>query len=159
MSAAPERPPIEIGTATPPEREWSAQLMAASEPWITLQRDLDGCRAVLADLPDTTLYVARAGAVPLGFLLLRPRGLAGSPYVAAIAVAPAARGHGIGSRLLDHVAALVSPPARHLFLCVSDFNHDARRLYARHGFVQVGQVDDYLVPGVAELILHKRLRP
>ena len=114
---------------------------------------------MLADAPDTTLFVARAGGLPLGFLLLRPRGLAGSPYIVSIAVAPAARGQGIGTRLMDHVAAAVSPPARHLFLCVSDFNHDARRLYARYGFAQVGAVPDYLVPGIAELILHKRLAP
>lgn len=152
-------PIIEVGHATAPERRWAAGLMAASEPWITLQRDLAGCQAVLADLPDTTLYVARADARPLGFVLLRPRGLAGAPYIVSIAVDPAARGRGIGTRLMDHVIEVVSPPARHLFLCVSDFNAAARRLYERYGFREVGSVSDYLVPGVAELILHKRLAP
>ena len=32
---------IEIGEATTQDREWSARLMAASEPWITLRRGHD----------------------------------------------------------------------------------------------------------------------
>ncbi|MBI3791915.1 MAG: GNAT family N-acetyltransferase [Gemmatimonadetes bacterium] len=159
MSAAPESPPVEIGLATPPERAWCAELMAASEPWRTLGRDRAACAAVVAEAHDTELHVARVGAVPVGFLLLRPRGLAGSPYVVAIAVAERARGRGVGTRLLDHIARHVTPAAKHLFLCVSDFNVDAQRLYARHGFVPVGRLPDYLVPGKDELILQKRLAP
>ncbi len=47
--------------------------------------------------------------------------------------------------------------ARHanLFLCVSDFNDGAQRLYARHGFVEVGRLNDYLVTGHAELLSRK----
>ncbi len=151
--------PIEIGLASSAERAWSAQLMASSEPWVTLKRDLAGCEAVLADLPDTSLYIARSGGVPRGFVLVRPRGLAGAPYIVSIASAADARGLGVGSQLIEFVATHVAPPSRHLFLCVSSFNVAARRLYERLGFVQVGEVPDYIVPGVAELIMHRRLAP
>lgn len=151
--------PLEVGLASPAERAWSAQLMASSEPWVTLKRDIAGCAVVLADLPDTSLYIARSGGMPRGFVLVRPRGLAGAPYIVSIATAADARGMGVGSQLIEFVATQVAPPARHLFLCVSSFNLDARRLYERLGFARVGEVPDYIVPGVAELIMHRRLAP
>ena len=87
---------------------------------------------------------------------LHPTGLAGSPYIASIAVAAETRGQGIGSQLLrfaeGHFAA-----AGHLFLLVSSFNHRAQQLYRRHGYEYVGELKDYLVAGHSELILHKRL--
>ena len=50
--------PIHIEPAEPNDYEWCARLMAASEPWITLQRDFDGCRRVL-NRPGTELFIAR----------------------------------------------------------------------------------------------------
>ena len=92
----------------------------------------------------------------LGFLLLAPHGLAGAPYIAAIAVAEAARGRGIGSQMLDwaeqHFAG-----RRDLFLLVSSFNRRAQELYLRHGYGQVGEIPDFVVAGHSELILRKRL--
>ncbi|MFF7247366.1 GNAT family N-acetyltransferase [Embleya sp. NPDC008237] len=53
-----------------------------------------------------------------------------------IAVDPDRRGLGIGSRLLDEVAALAPElGCRHIRLDVIDVNPRARALYERHGFV------------------------
>jgi ribosomal protein S18 acetylase RimI-like enzyme len=160
--AAEERPSppggdLEIGPATDGEREWAARTMAASEPWRTLGRDLEACRAVVAR-PGTLLHVAREGSAPRGFILLHPRGVASSPYVAAIAVEEAARGRAIGTRLLDFAEALFRPEARHIFLCVSSFNPRARRLYTGRGYEEVGELTDYVVDGASEILMHKWLR-
>lgn len=131
--------------------------MAGSEPWTTLGRGLESCRAACAR-PELELWVARRQPEPLGFVLVHPRGVAGSPYVASIAVAPAARGAGIGRRLLAHVEERFRPQARHLFLCVSSFNDGARRLYEREGFAVVGVLEDYVIDGASEVLMHKWLR-
>jgi [ribosomal protein S18]-alanine N-acetyltransferase len=146
---------------------WCARLMAGSEPWITLGRDLAECRAVLVR-PGTELFVARGLVArdtaspdqprPSGFILVAPYGLAGSPYIASIAVAAEARGRGIGSELLrfaeQHFAG-----REHLFLLVSSFNLRAQQFYRRHGYEFVGELKDYIVKGHSERLLHKGLPP
>lgn len=148
---------IEIGPPEDGDREWAARVMAGSEPWTTLGRGLEACRAVCGR-PELELRVARRRQEALGFVLVHPRGVAGSPYVASIAVAPAARGEGIGRQLLRHVEERFRPEARHLFLCVSSFNDGARRLYEREGFDVVGVLEDYVIDGASEVLMHKWLR-
>jgi ribosomal protein S18 acetylase RimI-like enzyme len=147
----------EITLARPEEYDWAARLMASSEPWLTLGRDLDACIAYLGPHADGELLVARDGEVPLGLAYVRPRGFAGSPYVASIGVAPQYRGAGVGTALLRHVESRYAPPARHVFLLVSSFNDDARRLYQRLGYQPIGDIPDYIVTGSSETIMHKPL--
>ena len=148
---------IEIGLGRDPEREWAARLMAASEPWITLGRGLDACLAACRR-PEHLLFVAREGGEPVGFVLAHPRGVAGSPYVAAVAVAASARGRGVGAQLLEHVAGHFRAEARHLFLFVSSFNAGARRFYETHGWEAVGEVRGLIIDGASEVLMHLRLR-
>lgn len=91
-----------------------------------------------------------------GFILLAPYGLAGSPYVASIAVAAESRGKGIGSQLLRFAEKRFADRG-HIFLLVSSFNQRAQQLYRRHGYEFVGELKNYIVAGHSELILHKRL--
>lgn len=149
--------PIHIGAAVPKDYEWCAQLMASIDPWITLRRDLEGCRAVLTR-PGTELFVARSEVAnpPLGFLLLAPHGLAGSPYIASIGVTPAAQGQKVGSQLMAFAEQRCQGRG-HLFLLVSSFNHRAQQFYRAHGYEFIGELKDYIVPGHSELLLHKRL--
>ena len=147
---------IRIGEATPGERLWCAELMAASEPWITLGRGLEVCRAASVD-PATVVLVARRGGVPVGFIRVHPRGVAGSPYIASIAVAPAERSRGVGADLLSATEERYAGKARYPFLCVSTFNEKARLFYERHGFSPVGVLADYVVDGKDELLMGKRL--
>ncbi len=146
---------IEIGEATAAEREWCARLMASSEPWITLGRSLDVLLPAALD-PAYVVLVARLAGEPCGFIRVHPRGVAGSPYVASVAVAESARGRGVGKALLDAVEARWKG-ARYVFLCVSDFNVRARSLYERHGYRLVGTLPDYVVDGRAELLMARRL--
>ncbi len=149
--------PIQISLAQTADHEWCAGLMASSEPWITLRRDVDASRRVLSR-PGTELFVARdeRGGVPVGFVLVAAYGLAGSPYIASIAVAPASQDHGIGSQLIKFTEQRYRDRA-HLFLLVSSFNPRAQQFYRRHGFEFVGELKDYIVPHHSELIFHKRI--
>ena len=90
---------LEIGEASPGERVWCAELMASSEPWITLRRDLGDCLAACAD-PAYLVLIAHRLSVPCGFIRLHPRGVAGSPYIASVAVAESDRSLGVGASLL-----------------------------------------------------------
>jgi ribosomal protein S18 acetylase RimI-like enzyme len=146
-----------ISEATSDDRLWAARLMATSDPWIRLGRGYQQCLAAVQPQPDTELFVARDAGRPLGFVLLRPRGVAGSPYLQSIAVDPGARGRGVGSALLAFVEQRFRPAHRHLFLCVSSFNDGARRLYQRQGFRKVGEFPDYVIEGASEILMHKRL--
>jgi ribosomal protein S18 acetylase RimI-like enzyme len=150
-------PEAKITPALGPDREWAAQFMVRSEPWTTLKRPIEACRAVLND-PEFQVYVAKVGAERGGFLVLDPRGMAGAPYLKSVAIAPEFRGHGLGTKLMTFAEDLFRPRARHLFLCVSSFNPDAKRLYERLGYGAVGSVQDLALEGASETIMCKKLR-
>jgi [ribosomal protein S18]-alanine N-acetyltransferase len=148
---------FQIRAAEGDDGEWAARLMAASDPWITLGRGLEHCRAA-CQRPECHLFVARAGGERCGFALVNPRGVSGAPYLASIAVAPDWRSRGTGAALLDHCERQAALTSRHFFLCVSSFNARAQAFYARHGYRQVGQFDDYVIDGASELLMYKRVR-
>ena len=147
--------PIRIEPAGEADIEWSAQLMAGSEPWITLRQDLDACRSKLRR-PGSELFIAREGGKRLGFILLFPYGLAGSPYISSVAVEADARGRGLGTRLVEFAEKHYAG-RHHLFLCVSSFNQRAQELYRRLGYERVAEFPDYVVEGHSELLFHKKL--
>jgi len=148
--------PVEISPVQEMEREWAAELMAGSDPWIILGRGLDACRLRCND-PELHLFVARRGGESCGFILIHPHGVAGSPYVASVAVAENHRNQGIGTRLLDFAEELFKGRSRYIFLCVSSFNVRARTLYERLGYSVVGELKDYVIDGASEILMQKRL--
>jgi ribosomal-protein-alanine N-acetyltransferase len=147
---------ISIRPATTDDREWSARLMADSEPWITLGRTLETCR-IICHNPEYLVFLAHRGDTRYGFVLLHRRGVIGSPYLATIAVDEQYRGRGIGARLIRFCEDHFRPHARHMFLCVSSFNPRAKALYERLGYRQVGELPEYLIDGASEYLMHKRL--
>ena len=146
---------IAIDLASDADREWSAKLMATSEPWLTLGRDFTACLA-RCRRPELVALMARRSGARCGFLLLHPTGVAGSPYIAAVATSAEVRGQGVGSALLDAAEAWL-PSARHMFLCVSSFNTRARQLYERRGYRKVGEFPDYVIAGASQVLMHKGL--
>jgi [ribosomal protein S18]-alanine N-acetyltransferase len=147
---------VTIRPASGDDARWAADLMSSSDPWMTLGRGFDACFAACTSRLDY-LEIARAGAERCGFVLVRPAGVAGAPYIVSIAVAPAYRSHGIGTALLAHVERAYEGRSRHLFLCVSSFNPRARAFYERHGFEAVGTLKAFLVETADEILMHKRL--
>ena len=145
-----------IAPARSEDYDWGARLMTSTDPWITFQRDFEGCRATLTR-PGTELFVARdVQGSPLGFVLLAPYGFAASPYIACFAVAAEARGQGVGSQLVQFTEQRYQD-RNHLFLLVSSFNARAQSFYRSHGFNFVAELKDYIVPGYSEFVFHKRL--
>ncbi len=105
-----------------------------------------------------TIFVAEAAGEVLGFLWFVERGAFNrSGYVQLVGVRPGARGQGIGRTLMEYAEAQSAKLARDMFLLVSDFNTDAQRFYEGLGYRQVGRLDDYVLPGIAELVYRKRL--
>ena len=103
------------------------------------------------DASGATVFVAERAGQVLGFVGLVARGAFNrSAYVQLIGVRPGARGGGVGRALMEFAEAHAQ--SRKVFLRVSDFNTDAQRFYARLGYTQVGNLDDYVVKGVSELI-------
>ena len=153
----PENTPLSllIMQARKGEFEWCAQLMAGSEPWLTLGREIQACRAVVRR-PGFELFVAHEADQPVGFILIHPYGCAGSAYIASVAVAPSSRGKGIGAQLLAF-AERRAQGRRFIFLCVSSFNHRAQEFYYRLGYERVGEFPDYVIDGYSEVLLCKRL--
>jgi ribosomal protein S18 acetylase RimI-like enzyme len=93
----------------------------------------------------------------LGFVWYTLRGaFERSGYIPLIGVAPGEYGQGVGKALMDYAEDQVFPQAGELFLLVSDFNEPAQRFYQRRGYIQIGALPDYILPGVSELIYLKR---
>lgn len=80
-----------------------------------------------------------------------------SAYLRLIGILPEFQGQGIGEHLLQAVEAAAAKNVDDIFLLVTDSNTGAQRFYQRQGYRQVGSIPDYVVPGIAEFIFHKRL--
>jgi ribosomal protein S18 acetylase RimI-like enzyme len=104
-----------------------------------------------------TIYVAEQSSVVVGFLWLVERGAFNrSGYVQLIGVRPDVRSGGVGRALMEFAEKQIFAQGRDMFLLVSDFNSDAQKFYRRLGYQKVGQLDDYVILGVSELIFWKK---
>jgi [ribosomal protein S18]-alanine N-acetyltransferase len=133
-----------------------AAMMAASEPWITLGRDVRASMDILRN-PDREIYVAEDGGIA-GFIILNMRG-AFIGYIQTICVAPERRSGKVGSRLVAFAEERIFRETSNVFLCVSSFNPRARALYERLGYELVGELKDYLIEGASELLMRKTRGP
>lgn len=132
-----------------------ARMMAASEPWITLKRGYVESLAIVEGR-EREVHVALENGQLRGFLILNMSG-AFAGYIQTVCVAPEARSRRIGTRLVRFAEARIFRESPNVFLCVSSFNPRARALYRRLGYVQVGDLKDYLVPGHSETIFRKTI--
>lgn len=98
--------------------------------------------ATLAAPGGRLLTLCEAGGGLIGFSLVRA--LAGEAELLLLAIAPAARRRGLGGRmLLTALEDCRQAGASAVFLEVREDNHPARRLYWRHGFVEIGRRPGY----------------
>jgi ribosomal protein S18 acetylase RimI-like enzyme len=139
------------------EAEACARMMAETEPWITLRRDYEACLRLMLD-ETRERYVAYRGADLAGLLVLNVKG-AFVGYIQTVCAAPEFRGAGVGTALVAFAEERIFRDFRNVFICVSDFNPGARRLYERLGYRLVGELVDYLVIGHSELLLRKTRGP
>ncbi len=134
-----------------------ARLMSTSEPWITLCRNYDLCLKSLTD-PAREVYVALFGGEIVGFMILQMRGRF-IGFIQTVAVKPEWRNNGIGSRLLKFAEDRIFRVTPNVFLCVSSFNPEAQKLYARLGYQVIGELKDFIVSGHSEILLRKTIGP
>ncbi len=134
-----------------------ARLMAGTEPWITLKRTAHDIRVIIED-PTSELHVARDHEGMIGFAIIKMKG-AFTGYIQSIVMKPEYRGHGIGARFIGYLERRILAEHPNVFICVSSFNPDARRLYERLGYEAIGELRDYIVRGHAEILMRKTVAP
>lgn len=133
-------------------------MMSSSEPWITLGRGYEACLRVTRDARHER-YVADAGGLIAGFLILDMEAGPFAGYLQTVCVAPWTRATGVGTDLVRFAETRIFREHPNVFLCVSSFNTGARRLYERLGYTIVGELTDFLVKGHSELLLRKTTGP
>lgn len=144
--------------------------------------DVDACAAIMSGLPlwreygvtfrearDTfaaalggaaQVEVADDGGRILGFVEYLVRGTLGhSGYVWAIGVAADAQERGVGGRLMDAAEASIFKAGPNVFLLVNASNAGAQRFYERRGYRRIGEITDYVRPGLTEILYRKTQGP
>jgi ribosomal protein S18 acetylase RimI-like enzyme len=134
-----------------------AKLMHESEPFVTLNFELDRCKvAVRGDYKET--YLALYDGEFAGFVVLQLTGVLRG-YIQTICLKPEFRNKGIGTALLKFSEERLLKISPNVFMCVSSFNYDAQKLYRRLGFEQVGVLTNHIVTGYDEYLLRKTTGP
>jgi ribosomal-protein-alanine N-acetyltransferase len=142
---------------TEAEARACAQLMATSEPWLTLGRSFEASLKIVQD-STREVYLARDGEEIVGFVILCMTG-AFVGYIQTICIHQDRRGQGLGSSLVAFAEERILRESPNVFMCVSSFNDGARRLYQRLGYQVVGELTDYIVRGHSEILLRKTSGP
>jgi ribosomal protein S18 acetylase RimI-like enzyme len=139
------------------DQNWCAELMASSEPWISLKRTYEDGQ-ILMRVTDGGMeaYIARIGKERLGFIVIKMAG-AFVGYIQIVAVAESSRGMGIGNQMMDFVEKRIFGVSPNAFICVSDFNEKALKLYESRGYQLLGKLENYLEIGFTELLLRKTI--
>ena len=134
-----------------------AELMAASEPWITLRRADSDIMGIIDD-ETSEAYVAMSHGEIIGFAIIKMRG-AFVGYIQSIVISPRYRGCGVGTRFMEFLEHRILSERPNVFICVSSFNDDAKRLYERLGYETIGRLKDYIVKGHDEILMRKSIAP
>ena len=132
------------------------RLILGSEPWISLQYDESDVRAIVRSAARDNLLVARTGEDIAGFALSTSGILLGE-YLKILVVAAPHRARGVGRKLMEALEQRAFRSWPNVYLCVSDFNVDARQFYRRLGYEEVGVLKDLLIPGKHEVLMRKSL--
>jgi [ribosomal protein S18]-alanine N-acetyltransferase len=136
-----------------------ADIMASTDPWLTYGRTRDNTFLTVSN-PQAESYAAvAADREVVGVVVIALRVPLISGYICGLAVKPAHRNRGIGSRLLRAAEARIFRESPNVFLCVTSFNTKAQRLYARLGYLKIGEITDFAIPGAHEHLLRKTLGP
>ena len=135
-----------------------ADIMASTEPWITLGSTRDMTHRHVSN-PLAEAYIALAGEEVVGVIVLAINVPLIKGYISGLAVKPPWRNRGIGARLLAHAEQRIFGDSPNVFLCVSSFNPDAQRFYLRRGYEQVGELKDFTLAGASELLMRKTIGP
>jgi len=97
---------------------------------------------------------------PIGVMVYLMNGMYGGyPYLELLGVRQDCRGQGVGGQLVDYFFDLCRKAGyKKCFICVSDFNVRAKKLYESKGFKPVVLIPDLLKNGIAEWTLMKDIQ-
>lgn len=113
---------------------------------------------ILESIAKEELYTYSKGGKVIAFMRVDPVGMFSKfPLLRCISVNPDYRNLGIGKTLLDYYENLCVGKSTKVFLCVSDFNSKARKLYIESGYTEVGKIKGLYKAGVTEFLLCKTL--
>lgn len=123
-----------------------------SDPWSAL-----GFSELLAG-PFGFGLVAETDRTVVGYLI--GRAISGEGEILNVAVAPEARRHGLGTRLLDAaLERLVEREVRQVFLEVRVTNTAAQAMYLRRGFLELGRRRAYYRHPVEDALVLRLILP
>lgn len=134
-----------------------AEIIAASEPWITLGMDKDHVIGTFND-PWNEVYAAFIKDEIVGIIVLQTKG-AFSGYLKSIAVKPEWRGKKLGAKMMAFIEKEIFSTCTNLFLCVSSFNTEAQKFYLKLGYEKIGVLNNYLLEGHDEILMRKTTGP
>lgn len=135
------------------EAEQCADMLVTTEPWITLELTRDQALARFSDSRVETFAIRDDRGVT-AFVILNMQGLLAG-YIQTVCVRSDRRGQGLGSALIRWAEDRIFRDSPNVFICVSSFNKEARRLYERLGFEVIGVLRGFVVAGHDELLLRK----
>jgi ribosomal-protein-alanine N-acetyltransferase len=138
---------------TQDEAQFCAEMMASSEPWVTLGRDYDSSlKSISASTKE--VYLAVEGDEIKGFVILVFEGVIVG-YIQSICVSPQYRGKRIGRQLISFAEKRLFNYFPNVFIFVSSFNLGAQKLYRKLGYEKVGEIPDFIIPGESEILFRK----
>ena len=130
-----------------------AQMMAASDPWITLGMNYEQCLPSF-DGPCKEIYVTEYENKIAGFVILQICGTF-KGYIQTICISEELRGKGLGKKLLQFCEERILKISPNIFICASSFNKGAIKLYNEFGFKLIGELENFVKEGFTELLLRK----
>jgi len=139
------------------DAQWAATTMVASEPWITLGTGFERSLKLLSN-DERERYLAIMSGEPAGFLVVAMQG-AFVGYIQLLGVADRFRAKGVGRALIEFAEQRIFRETPNVFICVSDFNGEAQRFYAKLGYQRVGELKDFIIEGHSEILLRKTIGP
>jgi ribosomal protein S18 acetylase RimI-like enzyme len=146
------------GDPTPEQLRECAEMMAATDPWVTLRRPVEQCLSAISH-EDAKALLATEDDKVVGFLIYNMRLGIFRGYIQTLCVAEGERGKGLGSKLMAEAEETIFRESPNVFICVSSFNSRAKSLYERLGYRLVGELEDLVVQGHSEFLLRKTTGP
>ena len=137
--------------------EICAEMMSGTDPWIRYGMDYDLCLQAF-DGEFREIYILEIEKVIVGFAVLQMTGTF-KGYIQSLCINEQWRGRGLGLKLLQFCEEKILEISPNIFICVSEFNHKAIKLYVKFGFELIGRLNDFLKPGITELLMRKTYGP
>jgi ribosomal protein S18 acetylase RimI-like enzyme len=119
--------------------------------------DLSQCLSAFQG-PCKDIFVVEVQGQLVGFIIIQTTGTFRG-YIQTLCVAEGFRGKGVGRKLLEFAEENIKTYSDNLFICVSDFNQGALKLYLNFGFEKIGLLPDLVKKGFTEILLRKSFGP